>query len=396
MTTRLATVTPTTNMATTSHAGQHNDIVAGLQAIGLNVVDYGATGDGVTDDSAAIQAAINATPTNGGIVRFPPGTYLCGTGLTIPRSRIALVGAGRSASTLLKGADIILLDASGDHAVTTTTRRLDDVVLRDLTLQGDANTGHTQPLFRSYYAAKGLIDSVDFTLHYGEAVRFVENYDTYFSSCRFDQVGGKDGTKPAVHLRAEDLGVSSGFGSSTTNTDNIWFVNCVFESFRDGAIWAIGVSPGSRAVNKIFASNLKMESRNVRGTFLKLSNAQDLFFNNMFVAAGEFDTGASTPIDLISMSNVANVGISHMSGEAIDWAGASIRTFVSIAGSVTQLSLHHAAFYGQATNTPSVAAVEFAGGSNTIIRIDNAAWASNPAGTAIASGTADSWGTVWS
>lgn len=44
----------------------------------LTVTDYGAAGDGVTDDTNAIQAAVNATMqlTNGGTVWFPDGNYL--------------------------------------------------------------------------------------------------------------------------------------------------------------------------------------------------------------------------------------------------------------------------------------------------------------------------------
>jgi polygalacturonase len=42
----------------------------------LDVRDYGAFGDGVHDDTAAIQRAINALPSTGGTVVVPPGTYL--------------------------------------------------------------------------------------------------------------------------------------------------------------------------------------------------------------------------------------------------------------------------------------------------------------------------------
>ena len=59
-----------------------------------SVKDFGATGDGVTDDSAAIQAAIDATPA-GGSLYIPRGTYVINTGLTIGRA-ITLQGAGCS------------------------------------------------------------------------------------------------------------------------------------------------------------------------------------------------------------------------------------------------------------------------------------------------------------
>lgn len=42
----------------------------------LSVKSYGAVGDGIHDDTAAFQAAINALPTNGGTVTVPAGTYL--------------------------------------------------------------------------------------------------------------------------------------------------------------------------------------------------------------------------------------------------------------------------------------------------------------------------------
>lgn len=44
-----------------------------------NVRNYGAYGDGLHDDTAAIQAAINSLPSTGGTVYIPAGTYLVDT-----------------------------------------------------------------------------------------------------------------------------------------------------------------------------------------------------------------------------------------------------------------------------------------------------------------------------
>ena len=41
----------------------------------VSVMDFGATGDGTTDDGAAIRAAIASLPANGGGIYFPNGTY---------------------------------------------------------------------------------------------------------------------------------------------------------------------------------------------------------------------------------------------------------------------------------------------------------------------------------
>lgn len=52
----------------------------------LNVKDYGAVGDGVADDTAAINAALLACP-EGGEVFFPPGTYIISSPIIVRRNR---------------------------------------------------------------------------------------------------------------------------------------------------------------------------------------------------------------------------------------------------------------------------------------------------------------------
>jgi hypothetical protein len=60
----------------------------------VSVKDFGAVGDGVTDDTVAIQAALNdASNSGGGTVLFPPGTYIVNNTITIP-NKVNIKGSG--------------------------------------------------------------------------------------------------------------------------------------------------------------------------------------------------------------------------------------------------------------------------------------------------------------
>jgi hypothetical protein len=64
-----------------------------------NVKDYGALGDGSTDDATAINAARLAATTTKGTVYFPPGTYIIGAAIT-GAAGVTFQGAGKRASVL--------------------------------------------------------------------------------------------------------------------------------------------------------------------------------------------------------------------------------------------------------------------------------------------------------
>jgi hypothetical protein len=65
----------------------------------FDVQTYGAVGDGTTDDTAAIQSAIDATPANGGVVFFPPGTYKVVATLNIDKP-LEILGSGPHATVV--------------------------------------------------------------------------------------------------------------------------------------------------------------------------------------------------------------------------------------------------------------------------------------------------------
>ncbi|WP_318626887.1 right-handed parallel beta-helix repeat-containing protein [Paenibacillus polymyxa] len=89
---------------------------------------FGAVGNGTTDDTAAIQLAIDsASLLGGGNVYFTPGVYLCGP-LTL-RDNVRLMGSGKITTTLK------FKDAGNDHILSGTS--IQNVGITDLTIEGN-------------------------------------------------------------------------------------------------------------------------------------------------------------------------------------------------------------------------------------------------------------------
>lgn len=101
----------------------------------FDVKDFGATGDGVTDDTLAVQAAIDAAAAaGGGRVLLPAGTYRISpgsdhTGLLL-KSNVALEGAGM-------GITSIKLDDSNDLVTALLRGAGDNLEISRLTLDGN-------------------------------------------------------------------------------------------------------------------------------------------------------------------------------------------------------------------------------------------------------------------
>jgi parallel beta-helix repeat protein len=113
---------------------QRTDALATLGGMGpvFDVRTYGAVGDGVANDTAAIQAAITAAAAvGGGVVFVPPRPHLLTATLMIPASDrgITIRGIG-NASRLIWSADVIGIEAFGRN----------DLAVLDLSLTGARTT----------------------------------------------------------------------------------------------------------------------------------------------------------------------------------------------------------------------------------------------------------------
>lgn len=117
----------------------------------FDVKSYGAQGDGVTDDTYAIQSAIEAArAAGGGIVWFPPGTYMVSTNAAgwvnangTPASliitnvdRIELRGAGRDLS-IIKVVPTLTTTRAPQGVVMLEHINVSEVIVSDLTFDGN-------------------------------------------------------------------------------------------------------------------------------------------------------------------------------------------------------------------------------------------------------------------
>lgn len=105
----------------------------------VSVKDFGAVGDGVADDSAALQAAALHVSTNGGALYLPAGTYFITDHFAITGSNVRVYGDGMGASVIKVGAwvDGILIAKDGANYPSGITGALNNVTIEHLTIDGN-------------------------------------------------------------------------------------------------------------------------------------------------------------------------------------------------------------------------------------------------------------------
>jgi len=231
----------------------------------LNVKSFGATGDGVTDDRAAWQKAVDAAnqARYGGIVVGPPGDYLIGPpGLVMPTNAqkpiklqgTSMAGTGEIGTRLKRNGPYTLLTAKGTGTAGTEVNT--GLSLADLTLWGADASGSLVILEQ---CAHVTFERVRLAHSADPALLASQLWNSSFYRCNFEGSGSAPRAIPAVLIT-----------SGVSLTDTVQLTNCIFESNAFDDLVLDG-APGKPA-NAVQLANCKFERSG--GVGLTFRNAQ--------------------------------------------------------------------------------------------------------------------------
>lgn len=283
--------------------------------------DYGAVADGVTDCTAAINAAAAAVSTaGGGILFFPEGIYQV-TPVSTTAAAIVLnngtagfqsvrfVGAGAQATKLRRATAGPILSMSGPSTSSGTTH-CKYCSLENIGLDGNSLTG---TMLQTYYADNLFFHETYFNDCSDIVQDTAEFWDSRYYNCVWEVNGSTTPNTAAPNVLLRNSAAASGFGASSDNVNQIHFIGCRWEGFRSGAVVVEQGVSNSNNPNGIYLVNCKMETGSVNGTGLGPTsgggshltvdaNSKGVCVENLYAYSGGFYPGYSTAQDAISWS----------------------------------------------------------------------------------------------
>ena len=250
----------------------------------VSVKDFGAVGDGATDDTAAIQAAVATT---GQWIYFPPGNYKVSNQITLP-ANTTLTGSGQLTATITtSAANFFLFRITGSN-----------VTVENLTIQNGAKTG----------GADFILDTT-----IGDIIQVrVQNIVTYSS-----------------------YGFCTDTGASTNAYYIVWFTNCVARLLRSNGFVFTRVS-AFLYIEDCIADFVGSASANFAGFVLNTSplsgrsNVGGAFFNQCAVNGTSTGTGANANQTGFTFANYADIGMSNCLANNCDGYGYALNTITHL------------------------------------------------------------------
>lgn len=365
--------------------------VAWANSAFLLASDFGATFDGTTDDSTALQAAIDAAISTKKALYLDAGIAIVGTALSVP-SALTIIGSGR-ASTTLKATNglngYVITFTGGPAGVGVVGAHFADFTIDGNSANQTAGGGVlADGAVQCSFERLHLTSCYNWGLKVGPITGGAFGHHNRIVSCLFDNAGG-----------------SAGFGGGVwlTSSDENWLVMSDFE-FLGGATSPIGSAPimvyDQAGLQHIIGCNFVSGSNNCIG--IRVQNALDtkivssmfdgmagdaiflvankcIIANNLITGPGDAGSVAASGIHL-EFNTHFNV-ISNNSLETSNTVAGRVRSLIreeGTGGSGDNLIEGNSVTWG--TFGPNNALIE-SEGTNTIIR-NNIGYKTDSNGTA--------------
>lgn len=228
---------------------------------GYNVLDYGLTGNGTTDDRTALNTLVNTTAPDGATIYFPPGQYLIGSSITVTNKRLNFVGVGLS--SIIKttaNTQMFVLSSTGS---TSNNWKFDSI-----RFQGSGAGANQYAVYLSAQAG-----------------------DFLFNNCYFESLAG------------------GGIAVGTTNVSTYLggtISNCTFKS-NGTAIDLFSLSEYIRIINNQFVSNTRA-IQTVSGN--AIIDGNNITYNNIGIRIA---SGSNNGHGIVSNNN-----INHNTGDGLN------------------------------------------------------------------------------